>query len=178
MWKGPFVLNILCTVRNSGQQCVPKAWQLGVSHVLLLHSIVGPYHTWSPSFDITHSHLQALWCFSEHTGIIQVLSPASVSYEAAVGNTCKATCSITQSKPSTLPTARAIRLLHRLIHGVAGSFLLMFVCNHTTCKGGDYCWPANLNVLEVIRLHPAISWHHWVTAWDSASILPSLHPFV
>lgn len=100
--------------------------------------IVGSYHTWSPSFDITYAHLQALWCIYEHAVTIQVLSPASVSGEAAAGNTRKATRFITQSKPSTLPTARAIRLLHRLTHSFAGSFLLVFVCNHTTCKGGDW----------------------------------------
>lgn len=61
-------------------------------------SVVAPYHTWSPSFDITQAHLQTLWCLSEHAVTTQVLSPASVSGEAAAGNICKATGLDTQGK--------------------------------------------------------------------------------
>jgi len=52
-----------------------------------------------------------------------VLSPAPAGSEGAAGNTAK-TRFITQRKPSTLPTARAVC---RLIHDFIGSFQLVFV---------------------------------------------------
>lgn len=71
-------------------------------HLSVLWHRITPGH--SLSFDITQAHLQALWRFSEHAATTQVLSPASVSGEAAAGNTCKATCLNTRGKLSTLPT--------------------------------------------------------------------------